>query len=234
MAKKNKEICKECKREMEIGWSGEIVNFPVWHCPEHGPGKNLWQEWWDKYSSRWTKKENWLNKADKPSCIIGYFCYLYNKNYNTMFTLDVRTPNPYKSKDFTMARRLLALFKDDALEAKIYLKWAFKYKTKEKTYRVTSLGFFVNSAFVNEYFLAKNQAQKLTRASKLPKDFLNWCQKNYKKIFDKHQFETWGNLNSLVSYVKKYGTENDEGKVVQEAVSRNMLKNPFTYRELEE
>jgi len=234
MGKRTKQKCKQCGAQLEVTYEGNGVQYPVFTCEKHGSSTNEWQRWWENYSTRWKERKYWDNPLDKVSCIVGFFCNVYEKFYGHPFTLDILNPIPYKSKTFTMARRILAMFENDAHEIRIYIKWVFAKKVKTIKYPVTSLGFFANASFVNEYKHAKYRSTILKRHSPLPQDFIQWCNDNCPEIFEKQELKTWNDLNALVTYVKSYGKDTIENKVVLEAVNKNMLSDCSTYRKLED
>lgn len=219
---KNKicKICKKCKQNKKVVFSGDGVQYPTFSC---GCGEdNQWKEWWKKYSDRFTEKENWTKPIEQPSCIIGYFCYLYRQTYGFNYTLDYSNPVPYLNKDFTMARRLMAMFSNDGLLIRNYMKWFFSRKAKGK--KMKSMGLMIYPDVVNEYKIAKSRAKILRRSTPLPKNFINWASAKYPEILKKHELYCWNDLNRLVSYVKDYGENTEEGQIILEAVKRKMLK----------
>lgn len=223
MSKKEKPKCKICGLEVEVVFEGKGVQYPVFSCAKCGSSTNEWEKWWEMYSDRWREKEYWENAKDKPSCLIGYFCHKFNEFYGYPYTFDVSNPIPYKGKEFTMARRIIAMFDGDARDAAMYIKWAFTKKVKNRKKAITSLGFFTVSDFINEYKYAKAQSLVLRRQTTLPEDYIEWCSRECADIFEKHDFKTWNDLNALVSFVKTYKTAELEFKAVMEAVNRKML-----------
>jgi hypothetical protein len=214
--------CSQCELNLEIVFEGDKVQYPIFSCPTHG-GKNEWKKWWEEYSTIWQKKECWENVKDKPSCLLGYFCHKYFEFYSYPFTFDISNPVPYKGKEFTMIRRLIAMFDGDAKEAAKYVKWTFHKKIQTKKRAITSIGFFVNSNMVNEYKHEKAQSLLIKRCTMLPEDYLDWCCKECPEIFEKHDFKTWNDLNALVSYFKVYKIKDVEYNVLMEAVNRKLL-----------
>lgn len=228
----SKHNCSKCGSKLEVVFEGDGIQYPVFSCPEHGVQNNEWEKWWNIYSSRWKEKEYWNKPADKPSCILGYFCNKYAEFFGYSYSLQISSPIPYSSKDFVMIRRLLSMFDSDAKEVMIYIKWMFAKKIR-KNYPITSLGFFTSANLINEYKHAKLNSMILKRYSLLPNCFINWCKETHQEIFEKHELKDWNDLNSLVSYIKTYGDDNIEGKIVNEAVSRGLLENKDTFKKLE-
>jgi len=226
--------CKTCGAQKEVVFEGDGVQYPVFSCPEHGPdSRNEWKIWWEQYRDRWREKRYWDKPADKLSCIIGYFCHKYKEFYEYDYTFDYSNPIPYKSKDFVIARRILAMFNADANDVRTYIRWVFAKKLKSQKYNVTSFGFFASAPFVNEYKAAKAYSQVLRRSTKLPDHFLNWCRAYYPDVLETHSLETWNDLNGLVTFINSYGKDNTEYCVVREAIHRGMLPE-HGYRSLED
>lgn len=189
--------------------------------------------WCSLYKDRWKESKYWDSNADKLSCLVGYFCHLFNKFYGYPYVFSFDGKSLYKGKDFTMARRILNMFDWNAREAKIYIRWVFEKRVKTVNYTVYSFGFFASQKFVNEYFHAKNRSMVLRRYTKLPQDFLSWCKNNHPDIFQQQELETWNDLNGLISHIKIYNN-GIESYIIDEAVKRRMLEDKFTYKRLED
>jgi hypothetical protein len=232
---RRKQLCKICKKEKEVLFEGDGVQYPVFFCADHGPDKvNVWKDWWDKYHDRWCQNNDfWDQPKEKPSCLMSYFCHKFKLHYGFPYTLDYSNPIPYKNKDFTMVRRILAMFDGNARRAKNYIDWVFAKRIKGTNYTINSLGFFASSKLANEYNAARLKSQTLRRSTHLPWSFLQWCSENCPEIFDKQELATWNDLNGLITHISSYGEDNIEGYVVAEAVKRNMLKDKYSYKKLE-
>jgi hypothetical protein len=224
--KSSKNVCKLCGAKKEVSFEGEGVQYPVFSCPEHGLDKrNEWKIWWEMYSERWKEKRYWNNPADRLSCVIGYFCDKFKEFYGHPYTLDVSNPIPYKSKDFVMGRRILAMFENNTADIRIFIRWVFAKKVRSRKYTVNSFGFFANAAFVNEFKAAKARNQVLKRSTPLPKEFIEWCSKGpCFEVVDNHGLKTWNDLNVLIGMVRTYsGSTGMVGVVVDQAVKRGMI-----------
>jgi hypothetical protein len=226
-----------CGLEQEISWGGDRIQYPVFSCPTCGPSKNEWEVWWNKYKDLWKDKENWQNKKDAISCIVGYFCHKYEEFYGNSFSFSYSSPTPFKDKEFTMARRLLAMFEGNAWEVAQYIKWGFPNVVKNPQYCVTGLGFFTKADIAIRFKNIRAQSRVIRRRTPLPKDFLEWCQANHPDIFERQELHTWNDLNGIVTHVKSYGLENVEGFIVEEAIRRRLLisgEDGVQYRKLED
>lgn len=225
--------CDACGKQKEVSYEGNGIQYPVFSCPDHGPdARNEWELWWEKYSDRGMKKEYWQNKKDQPSCVVSYFCHMYNEFFGFPYIMDYSNPIPYKNKEFTMARRILAMFGEDYLHIPNYIKWVFKKRVKSTKYPVSSLGFLASSKFVNEYRAARARGAVLKRSTKIPKDFLQWCKENYPKVVEYHELESFNDLNILIALVETF-SESAEAAVIDEARKRKILPESG-YAQLEE
>jgi hypothetical protein len=234
LAKSDKDKCRLCGRPKEVSFEGIGAQYPVYSCPEHGADRNEWAVWWEEYSERWLVDANWDKPAERLSCLVGFFCHVFKEFYNRPYVFSYENPCPYKGKDFTMARRILAMFNGSAREARTYIRWVFAKRVRTADRTVSSLGFFASAKFVNEYLHAKARAKTLRRSTPLPQEFLQWCHENCSVIFDRQELVSWNDLNGLVTHVRSYGSDNCEGTVVFEAVRRGMLPAKDEYRKLED
>lgn len=235
MGRKKKHMVCKCGMDKGVIFAGTGVQYPTFFCHECGPDKrNEWEIWWSAYKDTWKDESKWDRPADALVCVVGFFCYYYEQFYGEPFAFSYQSAKPYTDKDFIMARRLLTMFQGDAKDVKTYIRWVFAKKIKTPKYEVDSLGFFTLQKFVNEYRRAKARARTLTRFSKLPNDFIDWCKTNANEVFESQELETWNDLNGIVSVVKSYGEDGSEWVVAQEAVRRGMLPPGPEFRKLEE
>jgi hypothetical protein len=196
-------------------FEGNGVQYPVFSCPEHGKS-NEWEVWWDKYSTLGGSIKHWENGRDRPSCVLNCFCRTYREFFGFDYTFDYSTPIPYKNKDFTMARRILTMFRDDYMQIPNYIKWVFNKRVRSKNYPVNSFGFFASSRFVNEYKAARNRSKKPTRSTKIPSRFLDWCSEEYPEVLKTYELKTFNDLNVLIAIVNAYNRK-PEQEVVKKA-----------------
>lgn len=235
LKKSKRKSAPECKcgKTKEIEWQGDGVQYPVFFCPDCGPAKNDWEKWWNEYRDAWKDKENWQQKKHQVSCIVGYFCHRYEKQYEQPFAFSYSSPIPYKDKEFVMARRLLTMFDGNAWEIGQYIKWGFE-KLISPGYIITGLGFFTKPNIANRFKVLRAKRKVIRRRTPLPKNFIEWCKTNYPEIFELQELEVWNDLNGLVTHVKFYGLDGIEGSVVREAVRQKMLPEGPEYRKLED
>jgi hypothetical protein len=218
-----------------VSFAGEGVKYPVFACPACGPDKrNEWELWWSDYRHLWQDNGKWDEPRHKLPCLMGFFCAKYAEFYGHPFHFLYANPNPYKGKDFVMARRLLTMFGDDAKAARTYVKWVFAFKIRDTSRVIRSMGFFVSQEFVAEYMRARARARTLRRSTPLPTEFLGWCRENEPDVLDRQELETWNDLNGLVTHVRERGGDDPEGRVVAEAIRRGMLPPGPDYVRLED
>jgi hypothetical protein len=232
--KLNNRTCA-CGREKELSFAGDGVEFPVFSCIECGPDKrNEWALWWSDYRFLWQDNSKWDEPKHKLPCLMGYFCAKYAELYGRSFRFDYATTKPYISKDFIMARRLLAMFDGDAKAARTYVKWVFTFKIRDTNCAIRSVGFFVSQKFLAEYMQAKARSKVLRRSTPLPIEFIEWCLANEPDVFEHQELDTWNDLNFVVTYVKQNVNDTTEKRVVMEAVRRGMLPPGPSYAKLED
>ena len=151
-------------------------------------------------------KDNWDNKKDQVSCVIGFFCYMYKEFYDTDYVFVPTNPNPFGSLEVKNVLSLLAAFKNDAHEARKYIYWLFKRGINKNT-TITHFGYINTPGLIRKYNLYAKRKHILRRESKLPKTFINWCKDNEPELFDKYNLETMNDLGSMLSYHTRYGSE---------------------------
>ncbi len=190
--------------------------------------------WWSSYRFLWQDNEKWEEPKHRISCLMGFFCAKYMEMYGTPFRFKYDTTKPYTSKDFIMGNRLLTMFDGDAKAARTYVKWVFAFKIRRPEYVIGGFSFFVSQKFVAEYMLARTRSKVLRRSTPLPTAFIEWCLANEPDVFELHELENWNQLNGLVTYVKHWGMENTQGRVVMEAMRRGMLPQGPEYARLED
>jgi hypothetical protein len=229
---KNLPKCKICGLTKEITFEGDVVLYPCYSCPKHGPDEiNEWKIWWDKYSKIGLKKEYWIDKKNIPSCIISFFCFKFKEFYNFNYTMDYTSPIPYKNKEFTMARRIMTMFGEEYMQIPNYIKWVFMKKIKNTKYSLTSLGFFASSKFINEYKYARSLKNKINRSTPLPMEFLQKLEKDYQNFIKNNEIRTFNDLNILIFTAQEY-KNSQEAEIVNEAKKFKLIpENGFLFLE---
>lgn len=151
---------------------------------------------------------------------------MYYETYDTDYVFVPKNPNPYGSKECRDAWALLSVFNGNAHSVRKYIYWLFKHAINKNT-AIISFGYINTPALIRKYMLYAKKKHVLTRASKLPSSFINWCKENTVEIFDSYTLETMNDLGSLLSYVDFYGAADDsvEMKVLNMAGQHGLIKN---------
>jgi hypothetical protein len=201
---------------------------PIFTCDTCGDMELTWKKFYNEYLQLYNKKENWDNKKDQVSCIIGFFCYMYEDFYKTPYVFVPRNPNPYGAKECKDAWSLLAAFNGNAHEVRRYLYWLFK-KGINKNVTITHFGYVNTIGLIRKYNLYAKRKKVLRRESKLPTVFIDWCKEHTPDIFSKFELSTMNDLSMLHFYVGSYDNEifsdADERKVLSAAERYGLIKN---------
>jgi hypothetical protein len=176
--------CKKCSGKYKLAYNNH--NIPVFTCDKCGDVDLTWHTFFSDYLTLFKDKENWDNPKHHVSCIIGFFCYMYEKTYGANYMFVPRNPNPFSAKECRDAWSLLGAFGGDAHQVRKYLYWVFT-KAINKNTEIVSFGYVNAPALVRKYVIKSKKKHVLGRESKLPKEFLNWCKSNTPSIFDKVQ-----------------------------------------------
>jgi hypothetical protein len=200
---------------------------PIFTCEKCGDRELTWKKFYDEYLQLFRDKSNWGVKKHQVSCIIGFFCHMYKEFYGTDYVFVPQNPNPYGCKEVKDSLKLLATFSGNAHDVRKYIFWVFKKIIKQST-NLTAFAYINSPSIIRKYKLYAEKKNRLTRSSKLPKQFLDWCKQNAPELFDKYELETMNDLGALSSYLKEYddGTDQfvDERGVVSEARKYKLIK----------
>ena len=200
-------------------------NAPIFECDACGDKELTWQKFYNEYLHLYRVKENWDNKKDQISCIIGFFCHMYKEFYGTAYIFVPKNPNPYGSKECRDAWSLLAAFNGSANSVRKYLYWLFKRGGLSKSAAITSFGYINTPAIIRKYNLYYKKKNIRTRASKLPDKFTEWCKEYAVQIIDNYELTTMNDLGALLSYARKFDESGVEGTVLGQAKSLGLIKN---------
>lgn len=200
---------------------------PIFTCEKCGDKELTWQKFYNEYLELFKDKENWDNKKHQVSCIIGFFCHMYKKAYDIDYVFVPQNPNPYGAKECRDAWALLATFKGNAHEVRKYMYWFFN-KGLNRSTAVTHFGYINTPGIIRKYNLYAEKKNTFTRASKLPKQYVEWCKDNVPGVFEKYELGTMNDLGVLLSYVKAYDSDFDsesvEFKAIAQAVKSSLIK----------
>lgn len=216
--------CKKCPGKYKLTYED---NAPIYTCDKCADKELTWKKFYTEYLDLFKNKENWDNKKDQVSCIIGFFCHMYEEFYDTAYIFVPKNPNPYGAKECKDTWSLLAAFDGDAHEVRRYIFWLFK-KGINKNTTITHFGYINTPGLIRKYNLYAKRKHILRRESKLPSAFVDWCKKNTPEIFDRYELTTMNDLGMMVNYVGVYDFEifkdADERKVLAQAAKHNLTK----------
>jgi hypothetical protein len=222
-----------CNQKLSSGkCSGKYVltyeeNAPMFTCDQCGHKELTWHKFYTEYLDIFREKDNWDVKKHQVTCIIGFFCHMYKEHYGEDYIFVPKNPNPYGSKECRDAWSLLSAFNGDAHRVRKYIYWLFKKQINKNT-NITSFGYVNTPGIIRKYILQTKRQNTLSRESKLPSDFINWCNENAEEIFSKYAFETMNDLGALLSYVNTYkddfNKDTCEYVVLAKAELRGLIK----------
>lgn len=175
----------------------------------------------------WKEKDNWNVKKNTVSCILGFFCHMYKEFYGVDYVFVPQNPNPYGAKEVNDSWALMSAFGQDIHEVRKYIYWVFK-KGINKNTAITHFGYINTPGLIRKYKLYAERRKVLTRDSKLPEKFLEWCQYYIPNIFDNYALETMNDLGALLAYCKQYESElepqSDEQRAIVSAMKYQLIK----------
>lgn len=225
MAKKRRRVsnCKDksCGGKYLLTYEG---GAPIFTCEKCGDQDLTWKKFYKEYLQLFRTKSNWSVKKHQVSCVIGFFCHMYKEFYKTDYVFVPKNPNPYGAKECKDAWSLLAAFNGDAHQARKYIYWAFKKGIGAKA-NIVSFAYINTPGLIRRYNLYNKKKRVLSRESKLPKKFIDWCRDNASNIFDNYELDTMNDLGALLSYTTHYNkSDGPEGLVLEQASKLNLIK----------
>jgi len=150
---------------------------------------------------------------------------MYKEHYNTDYIFVPTNRNPYSCKECKDAWKLLATFKGNANDVRKYIFWIFKKLIRNNT-NITSLGYINTPGIIRKYNIYVAKKSSITRSSKLPKQFIDWCNNNIPEIFEDYELSTINDLGALLNSTKFYGENNQSEKMaIEMATKLNLIKN---------
>lgn len=200
-------------------------NAPIFICNECGDLELTWKKFYNEYLQLYKDKVNWDIEKHKVTCIIGFFCHMYKDFYNTEYVFVPQNPNPYGCKECKDAWTLLATFKGNAHEVRKYIYWVFKKLIRQST-NIVSFGYINSPGIIRKYNLQNLKKKTITRSTRLPGEFIDWCKNNTPGLFNQYELSTVNDLGALLSTVKFYNSEElrDERMAISAAEKLNLIK----------
>lgn len=230
--KRKKRVSQCSEKVLGEQCSGKYIltyddDAPVFTCEKCGHQDTTWYKFYTEYLNIFREKDNWDVKKHQVTCVIGFFCHMYKEFYGINYTFIPKNPNPYSAKECRDAWSLLVAFNGDAHKARKYIYWLFKKQINRDT-NITSFGYINTPGIIRKYLLQSKKENSLSRESKLPKDFTDWCKDNTPDIYSRYALDTLNDLGALLSYINCYKDDfpesTSERKVLVKAESRGFIK----------
>ncbi|MFA5023376.1 MAG: hypothetical protein WC523_00265 [Patescibacteria group bacterium] len=215
----------KCLGKYNLSFDGII---PIFICDTCGHKDTTWKKFYEEYLELYKTKENWNNPKNTVSCILGIFCFCYKEFYKIDYTFIPKSPNPYSIKECRDAWILLAAFDNNIHDVRKYIIWIFG-KGISKSTTITNFGYILTPALIQKYKIYCAKKHILTRASKLPENFIKHCETNFPDIFKSMELGTMNDLGALLNHVKYYDKNiKDDGlerKVLDVASQMGLITN---------
>lgn len=197
-------------------------DIPLFICDECGDINRGWEKFYNEYLYLYKVRENWDIKKHQVSCIIGFFCYFYEKFYGIRYIFVPQSINPYSSKECRDATMLLKTF-GDANKVRKYMYWFFT-KFINKSIEISSLGYLNSPGIIRKYNLYSKRTRRISRSSKIPTTLMEWCKINTPEICDMYSFSTINDLGAiLLSMDMDSGNDSPEGRLIARAREMKLI-----------
>jgi len=159
-------------------------------------------------TKHWKNFFNKFNEIDdldpvywKEVHLLGHICRRFEQIFGRKFSVTIKSA-PSKSPDIRVMKRLLAMLHTTNMKlAKEYVDWVYDTKIIPKNTRFRTVGYFLTSSFVNDFFYARKEKEQIKRSTKLPSSYIELA--NALGIDD---IETYGDL----AFVKIACDQNSE------------------------
>jgi len=204
----------KCPGSFILSFDGII---PIFVCDTCSYIDITWKKFYEEYLQLYKVRENWIDPKNSVSCLLGIFCHYYKSFYSTDYTFVPKNPNPFGAKECRDAWTLLAAFNKDIGEARKYIVWVFT-KGINKGTAITNFGYILAPGLIQKYKLYALKKNILTRASKLPEQFISQCKTNWPGIFMSFELVTMNDLGALIKHIEFY-----EQKIATDAIERKVL-----------
>jgi len=177
---------------------------------------------WDlKYKNLWEQKNNWNDKKNHLTILLGYFCAIYKDYYNVNYTLSLNEKGLFRGPEINVLRRIYKMLNSDPFYVKDYIDFVFAVKIHKRKKRITSLSFLAVAAIVQEFKLAVKRAEKVDRDTLLPKRMLEWVKINTPTVLDLIALKDFGDLKLLLTHYKQgHMNENSSIKIFIEKLQK--------------
>lgn len=191
---------KKCGGELEVEYTED--NIPVLRCNVCNHEIDDWVRWEKSYKDLWEKEENWQDKKNHLSVLLGYFCARYKDYYNIEYTLSLNEKGLFRGPEINVLRRVYRMLGEDVIACKDYIDFIFVRKVQKRKKRISSLSYLAVQDFVQEYRLAKEHQKKIRRSTQLPDKMVKWVDEFAPAVKDYIELNDFGDLNLLLTHVR--------------------------------
>ena len=183
-------------------------------------------KWWVRFFKKFDEIEEKPVSKWKEIHHLSYITKRYEETYGKHFSFAL-AGSPGKCPEIHMVKKLMAVLgTSNPKTTRDYIDWVYDKKVLPQNRKFRSIGFFSNSQFCNEFNLDRIEAQRITRATPLPKE--------YKVIADRLEvtMETYGDLAFAKQAVDQAPLA--ESREPYRILFRELYKIGFEYDILEE
>lgn len=201
-------------------------NIPYLKCEKCGHLVEDWIKWESTYKDLWKDDSAWKEPKNHVMCILGYFCFMYEKAYSVPFPMSYTGSGLFKGTEVTFIRRLLGQFSSSAEEVKSYITWFFEYKVDRQKKKIVSLSPLVVPAVIGLYRHHAAASKEITRSTKLPDGMIGWIKESAPEILQLSQLVDFGDLQKVLLYASKNpGKITGMDLLIQELYKRKWIDN---------
>ena len=223
---RNKQIIhapKKCGGELEVEYTED--NIPILRCNLCDHEIDDWVRWETKYKNMWELEENWSDKKNHLSVLLGYFCARYKDYYGIGYTLSLNEKGLFRGPEINVMRRIYRMLHQDVMACKDYIDFIFARKVQKRKKRISSLSYLAVQDFVQEYRLAKESQKKIRRSTNLPEKMVRWVEEFTPGVREYVELRDFGDLNLLLTHVRNghIGVSDDVGKFINKLKERKYI-----------
>lgn len=123
---------------------------------------------WQKFFKKFEEIENIKVSDWKDVHVLAHICKRYEKQYGHKFAVTIKGA-PTKSPDMYMVKKIRAMLGTTNMRViKDYIDWVFDQKIIPRRVQFKKIGFFVTSAFVNDFNFNRKKKTEITRSTEVP------------------------------------------------------------------
>lgn len=191
---------KKCGGVLETHYKD---NTPFLVCDKCGFEIKDWIKWETQYKDLWKSKDNWNDKKNHLTILLGYFCARYKDYYQIDYTLSLNEKGLFRGPEINVLRRVYSMLNSDPWIVKDYIDYVFQVKIHKRKKRVTSLSFLAVVDIIQEFKFAVKQSEKVDRSTKLPEKMVAWVNQHAPEVLDFVSLSDFGDLKLLLTHYKQ-------------------------------